>query len=871
MKSDRWSRLRLLLDRALELSDQERHAWLEHLPEDARDLREDLDRLLAQYRALGPQTAPNAMDLAAPMAADDVRADSELDQARVGQHIGPYRLEKLLGTGGMGAVYLAERLEDGFAQSVALKVVRTTLASQVARDRFERERQILAGLRHEGIALLFDGGQTPEGHSFYTMEHVDGETISDYCTRRDEPTTGRVRLLLQVATILAYAHQNLVVHRDIKPSNVLVTREGRVKLIDFGLAKLLDEHLLPTMTQTGLGPMTPVYAAPEQFEGRATTVGTDIYQFGVLAFLVLTGCLPYRADPEDSLRWARAVLEEEPTTLARASRLGSPAPRHSKTRRKDLSADLDAIVRKCLAKSPDDRYRSVDALIGDIEAFLAGRPVGARSAGVAYFAWRFVQRNRYAVAATALASLAIVVIGIAALRESRTAAEHAARAAREAEIRRVTRAMLTDLLRVGPASAAAGHPKSALEVLDQGTETTLRALASNVQHRIIAAGVLAQSYLDLDHPQRARDLLEQTLSALGETQALDPDVLQLKLLLARTTAELGDVASSSRLLGEAEATVEAMNAPRDSPTRLAAALARVQLERHDGRQEQAREMAARVISESDHAPLNETLEFASLLTSHATQNGNDSAAIGEFTRAWKIIAAHYGADSPAALSAERYVILRDLNGPHRLDTGALLSQQEERTRAAFGEHSLDYADVLMARCEMYQVEKAFPEADVCLRKVLAIQEAAPDAEALLANLYDNIAANLLKLQRPDQALPFYERELVQRLRSYAPTNQNVIHSRLQIAKTRCLLGDIDQAYTEFSAAIIDYVASVGPLHPYEAVYAAYFATCLLDAGRIVPARMVMENHGRLDPARPDITDEDRADVQKVWDRLAKIP
>ena len=321
MKSDDWLRLRPLLDRALELDGEQRRGYVASIENIDDELRAELARLLAAHESLKSGTMPNAMDLAAPAVVERDREDAALDEGRIGQSIGPYRLVELLGAGGMGAVYLAEHVDGGFTHRVALKVVRRSLGSASARDRFERERQILANLRHSGIALLFDGGQTPEGQSYYTMELVDGEPITDFCERRDEPTAGRVRLLLQVAVTLAYAHQNLIVHRDIKPSNVLVTADGRVKLIDFGLAKLLDEHLMPTMTQTGLGPMTPVYAAPEQFEGKATTVATDIYQFGVLCFLVLSGGLPYKPDPQDSLRWARAVLEEDPITLVRAARI----------------------------------------------------------------------------------------------------------------------------------------------------------------------------------------------------------------------------------------------------------------------------------------------------------------------------------------------------------------------------------------------------------------------------------------------------------------------------------------------------------------------------------------------------------------------
>ena len=876
MQTDHWQRLRPLLDRALELEGDARRRYLDSLRDIDHELRSNLARLLAEHEGLGTQTVPNAMDLAAPALAERAYEDAALDERRVGQSIGPYRLVRLLGAGGMGAVYLAEHVEDRFTHAVALKVVRHALGSQSARDRFERERQILANLKHAGIALLFDGGQTPEDQLFYTMEYVDGEAMTDYCKRRNEPTAGRVRLLLQVAVTLAYAHQNLIVHRDIKPSNVLVTSDGCVKLIDFGLAKLLDEHVMPTMTQTGLGPMTPAYAAPEQFEGRATTVATDIYQFGVLCFLVLSENLPYRVDPNDNLRWARAVLEEEPMTLARAARDGADRAAEPTTQQRrpfDLPADLDAIVRKCLAKAPEERYRSADALIGDLEAFLAGRPVSVRPAGFGYFAWRFVQRHRYAVAGAATAVIALAAVGIYALRQSWAASEQAEHAAREVQVRDVTRAMLTDLLRVGPASAVAKRPTSALEALDQGTERTLRALSGNLQHRAMAVSVLAESYLELHHPQRARDLIERTLPALANADVANIDRLQLDLLLARAAAELGDPATSRRQLAKGEATIAGLALPSDSPYRLATELVKIQLAIHEGRQTEARELAKRMLLASDVPGLNETLEFANLLVVNTAYVDGADASIALLQRAWKLVEAHYGNDSPAALAMQRMLVEEDIQGPHRLDDNLIFAEQEAQIKESFGERSLDYADLLLRiRCQQAEVQNKYADVERCWREIASIiEEKAPDSETLLATVNDNLAAALVKLGRPAEALPLYERELAIRSANFAPSYSNVIHARLQIAKTRCLTGDIDTALGEFESAIVDYATTMGPQHPYEALYATYFATCLLDAGRVGAARNVLEGHARLDPPRVGMTDKDRADVQKVWDRLAKTP
>jgi serine/threonine-protein kinase len=419
-----WLRLRSLLEEALDLSDQARLHFVDALQDKDASLRPELIRMLAEHDRLGTQSIPNAIERATPALGDALQEEIALDNARIGHDIGPYRLARLLGTGGMGAVYLAERSTDGFSQQVALKVMRKAFGSPTAQERFERERRILAGLKHPGIALLFDGGRTSDGQSYYTMEYVDGEIATEYCYSRLDSVAARMRVLLQVASALAYAHQRLIVHRDIKPSNVLVTTDGRVKLVDFGLAKLLDSPADATMTQAGTMPMTPAYAAPEQFLAEEITVATDIYQFGVLCFVTLTGVLPYRGDPAEQLAWARAVTEDEPLTLARAfenSDLARLDVAAAKKYRHDLTRDLDAILRKALAKSPAERYGSTDAMMTDMRAFLDGAPVSARRAGPAYFAWRFTVRHRYAVAASIAAFMALGITAIAAVRQARIA------------------------------------------------------------------------------------------------------------------------------------------------------------------------------------------------------------------------------------------------------------------------------------------------------------------------------------------------------------------------------------------------------------------------------------------------------------------
>lgn len=425
MDPQRWRRLRRLLDEALDLDERGYERYLADLADADLPLREDLRRLLLEHANNRRQPWVPPIERMAPQLVEAGEVTQTADAARVGECIGPFRLLRLIGIGGMGAVYLAERSVDNLVHRVALKVVRGDGTSPAARERFERERQILANLAHPHIGTLFEGGQTADGQPYYTMEFVDGIAIGDYCRDHELDLAQRLGLLIDVAGALAHAHHSLIVHRDIKPSNILVTADGRAKLLDFGIAKLIGADG-DAATRAAFGPMTPEYAAPEQFRNAPITVSTDVYQFGVLCFRLLTGALPYRADSGDGLAWAQAVSEEDPMPLSRAlEETGTRGAWGDATAlarlKRRLGGDLDAIVRKALAKSPGDRYPSMDALIADLRAFLDGRPVSARRAGLAYFARRFVTRRPWtaaAAAATASALLAATVFSVQAARRA---------------------------------------------------------------------------------------------------------------------------------------------------------------------------------------------------------------------------------------------------------------------------------------------------------------------------------------------------------------------------------------------------------------------------------------------------------------------
>ena len=435
-----------------------------------------------------------------------------------GARIGAFEVCEQIGSGGMGAVFRASRVVGGFEQTVAIKLM---LAGTDARhrERFRAEMDILAGLNHPCIAPLIDGGETQDGLLFLAMEYVDGVPLDAYCDSHALGARERIVLLLKVAEALAHAHRNLVIHRDIKPSNILVDRvAGRPRLLDFGIAKLLDEEQHVDLTQQGILPMTPTYAAPEQFRAQPVTVATDVYQFGVLIYRLISGGLPYDANTQDPIAWAQAVLEAQPLALDRARMrdLRADASTGTSRSRRRVQRDLDAIVQMALAKEPARRYRSMDALIADLEAFLDGRPVTARHGGAVYRITRFCVRHRWAVLASAFAFLALAVTTFVAVSQARDAR-------REASRLRTSVDLLNSVFKAADVSTGSAGRRSLEDLLDVAARDVVQRMDG---HPDLRAGVLLQvadAYTSMGLPARAAPLYRQAIDDFRVLPKPGPD------------------------------------------------------------------------------------------------------------------------------------------------------------------------------------------------------------------------------------------------------------------------------------------------------------------------------------------------------------
>lgn len=500
-----WESAGALVGELAELDAAARHARLEAIPDPA--LRATVSVLLAAY-----DTGSGIFDRPAGLWLEPLDEPTD-PAAHLGERIGAWRLTSELGQGGMGAVYHAVRDEGGFEQHAALKMVRPELVSTLGHDRMRRERQLLARLAHRNIATLFDGGVTAGGRPWFAMELVNGEAITRWCTRNRLDPLARLQLVRQVCSAVQHAHAALVVHRDLKPGNILVTADGTVKLLDFGIAKLLEPDADATgdetLTRWGAAPVTLSYASPEQLDGGPVSTASDIYSLGVVLYELLTGAPPFVAGA-DVAAHRRAVRETAPPLLhAQVSAAwrdtlgGWNALRVSRW----LRGDIERVVQLALRKEPERRYASADQLSRDLEAVILGRPVSARPDSLRYRLQRAVSRNPLASAVTAALAIGLLATGAVAINRGGRAVRAGAVAATEAARAERVTTFLSGIL-AAPDPWTGDRDVTVREVLDDASRRAARDFGDDpvVEARVRLA--LAQSYRGLGRYDAARGELE---------------------------------------------------------------------------------------------------------------------------------------------------------------------------------------------------------------------------------------------------------------------------------------------------------------------------------------------------------------------------
>ena len=590
MRDDRWRELEPHLERMLELPGADRRASIDDLAVHDPGLAAEVERLLALHdeNVSGafleePLSPPPAASLA-------------------GQAVGAYTLVEPIGQGGMGSVWLARRSDGRFEGRVAVKLLNASLVGRSGEERFRREGSILARLVHPHVARLLDAGVSPWGQPYLVIEHVDGERIDAYCDSRRLGVEARLRLLLDVASAVSHAHANLVVHRDIKPTNVLVDRDGNVKLLDFGIAKLLEEGEgaadVSALTREGGRAFTPEFAAPEQLAGGVVTTATDVHALGTLAYLLLAGTHPAwtMTAPSEILKAIVETIPERPSDSATAE----AAAARNTTRdglRRQLRGDVDTIVAKALKKSPAERYPSVDAMAADVRRFLAREPIAARPDTLGYRAARFAQRHRVGVALGALAVAGVLGGAFAALWQAREA-----RRQRDAARAQLARAAASSEFQsfLLSAGAPAGKKFVPTDLLEQGEVVVERQFRGDDPLRAELLAGIGMQYLTAQRWEKARPVLERA-DALAR-QSNDPVLhARVRCPLALSLVSEGQTEPAEAMISRALGDLP--DAPETAPTRAACLTRWAEFSFYTDKGQPMVERATRALATLDSSPV----------------------------------------------------------------------------------------------------------------------------------------------------------------------------------------------------------------------------------------------------------------------------
>ncbi len=525
MEAERWRRIEELFNAALDLPADARRNLLEEERARDPDLVEEVESLLRAEDATEGLFEGHIQQAAREV----IEARPPLEE---GDRVGAYQVVKKLGEGGMGMVFLAERADAEYEARVAIKILRTGAADPRLLERFRAERQILASLEHPSVARLLDGGATPRGYPYVVMEYVDGEPLDIYCRSHELNLRQRVELFLQVLGAVQAAHQSLIVHRDIKPGNILVTRDGSAKLLDFGIAKILDA---PDGAGSLTGPlgrvMTPDYASPEQVLGKPVGTASDIYSLGVALYELLAGVGPYNTGAMSPAEMERVVCEQDPPppSAVAGAELAS-----------QLRGELDAIVMKAMAKSPDERYASVERFIADLQRYLDGRPVLARPQTWSYRTRKIIARNKLAAAAALTVFALLLIIAVSMTLAARRIAAEKEIADRERQRAEETVRFLTEVFRISDPGETRGERVTAREVLDWSADRLRREPDTDPRLRSQLLDVIGVVYHNLGLYSEAEAALSEALEL--HEQSLpedDPAVAATLNHLANAQRELG--------------------------------------------------------------------------------------------------------------------------------------------------------------------------------------------------------------------------------------------------------------------------------------------------------------------------------------------
>jgi eukaryotic-like serine/threonine-protein kinase len=545
-----WRELQSIFQQAVALPQEDRKEFLDRVCDGNLDLRNEIEALLIADQSQELVDSPLKLDIA------------NLDSKLVGSVIDDWKIIRQIGVGGMGTVFLAHRHTTDFQQSAALKLVKKGMDSEAVVQRFQQERKILASLNHKNIAKLLDGGMTQDGRPYFVMEHVDGLPITQYCDQHRLNISQRLNLFRAVCSAVHHAHKNLIVHRDLKPSNIIVTGSGDLKLLDFGIAKLLDDSENQQFTRTGMQLHTPAYASPEQLINDPITTASDIYALGILFYELLTGRRPFEIKRSEQ-EFRELVLTGQPvkpsdavTEIVSITNKTQTAETISQCRstrvqglKRTLAGDLDTICMMAMHREADRRYTSASEFALDIQRHLDGLPVSARPDSRVYRLNKFIKRNKASVSIASLAVLSIILITIFYTSQLKLQRDIAIKERQKSE--EVVR-FVTGLFEYSKPSRRLGQDISAKDLLDEGANRIQFELVDQPLVQQTLKQVLGEVYYKLGQEQKALDLLTDALAKqrelLGENHL---DVATTKLVLALVHQDRGHYDFAAELLSQA--------------------------------------------------------------------------------------------------------------------------------------------------------------------------------------------------------------------------------------------------------------------------------------------------------------------------------
>jgi eukaryotic-like serine/threonine-protein kinase len=806
----RWERLQELFSRAVELPPHEREAFITRETTSNAELRKELIELLAcDTGASGPLT--NALGAALDATSRDRR------RSIVGRIVGNYKLVSVLGHGGTGTVYLGERADRQYSAQVAVKIVDTATVHGELGMRFRAERQILASLNHANIARLLDAGETPEGQPYLVMEYVHGEPLDRYCDRQQLDVRARLQLFLEICAAVQYAHQNLIVHRDLKPANILVTSEGTPKLLDFGIAKLLDSGdaaAVLALTRMNDRLLTPEYASPEQILGRPVTTASDVYALGVVLYELLTGLRPYTVPASASqLELERSICVSDPqrpsSAVRRAmetgpvqdqSEIGAIALARGLTPEKlqrRLTGDIDAIIMRTLRKEPHHRYGSVEQLAVDIRRYLTREPVAARQGNWLYYSQRFMRRHAFGVSAGAAFIIFIVAFAVTMSIQTQRIARERDRAAQEGERAEQVSQFMLEVFSAADPVTNKGETITATQLLENAGRRIRANLGEQPEVRARLLEAIGQAFRRQGHYGRSISYLEDALRLRRQISGSTGDrTANVLAELAIATRQAGDLTGSDRMLQQALGMAERNS---DVYARLLTNLGRVEMQSGDlaGAEKHFRE---------------------SLALNRELHGGNDPEVASVLMDLSAVYMWHDDLRSAEAAISEAVNIFAATLHPRHPD------------RVLAKGH---LAQVLLLQGRVEEAGPKFEESLVEQRDLYG-----NDSEQV-ASVLDNLAKVRRAQGKLVEAEDYARQALAASVNSTGADHFATAYLRTSLAALLVLRGKYDEAETQIKGSLDSYAKTLPPDHQYVAASEYVLGEVYLQTNRLTEAEAVL--------------------------------